>query len=260
MVDRIDAHTWEHHDKAVARGYPAAAVWEHSPPNDLWLAEIDDMVSLSLAANEERCRLMLEDINALPPTPVVIAEGTPLAPWLIHDRLASKAHAVWLAPTAEFQAARLRSRPRTTFERTSDPSRALANRIERELRVGELLVTDAKRRGLNVLPVSDKSCVEDVLHAVEEVFAPTLAAGPRANTPQARRAIRRDANLTLYSQVSTYFERVPGAGDRATSPIPFNCECGAAGCDATTPVALADACPVLDGSGWLRATGHTMSD
>ena len=160
----------------------------------------------------------------------------------------------------EFQAARLEERPRTTFERTSDPRRALANRIERELRVGELLVTDATRRGLHVLPVSEESTVDDVLYAVEKIFASTLAAGPRATTAEARRAIRRDANRTLYSQVSTYFERVPEAGDPATSPIPFDCECGTAGCEATKPVPLAIARPVLDGAGWLRAAGHALAD
>lgn len=104
-----DAHTWEHHDKAVERRYPAAARTESLGPDELWLAELDALVAQPLEANEERCRLMLEDIEALPPSPLIVAEGTPLFPWLVEERLASRDHAVWLVPTPEFSARGSRS-------------------------------------------------------------------------------------------------------------------------------------------------------
>ena len=61
-----DLHTWEHHDKAVARAYRAAARWESMTPDEAWLGDIDEMVAISIAANEERCRLMVEDLEGLP--------------------------------------------------------------------------------------------------------------------------------------------------------------------------------------------------
>jgi hypothetical protein len=244
-----DAHTWEHHDKAVERRYPAAARTESLGPDELWLADLDGLVAHSLEANEERCRLMLEDIDALPYSPLIVAEGTPLFPWLVADRLASRDHAVWLVPTAEFQRARLQERPGTEWKRTSDPPRALENRIRRESAVGERIEQDARKRGLRVLRVDGSRGLSATAAAVEELFAGLIAAGPRAADPGARRALRRQDNLQVYRQVSTFFERRPGAGDPARSPVPFACECGASGCDAGVKVTLVEASRVFDGPG-----------
>ncbi len=147
-----DLHTWEHHDTAVERRWTAGTFWETATPDEQWLADSDEIVRRTLEANAERCRLMLEDIDALPRSPLVVAEGTPLLPWLVADRVADAGHAVWLVPTPEFQRARLLERPRIAFERTSDPERALDNRVRREVAVGELIERDAHERGFRVIP------------------------------------------------------------------------------------------------------------
>jgi shikimate kinase len=91
--------------------------------------------------------------------------------------------------------------------------------------------------------------------AVEEIFAEVAAAGPRASDPQARSALRREDNLQVYCQVSTFFERRPEAGDPARSPVPFACECGASGCDAGVRLTLVEARRVFDArtSTWPRS-------
>lgn len=150
---------------------------------------------------------MVEDVEALPASPLVVAEGTPLLPWLIADRLASRDHAVWLAPTPEFRRARLVERPGTEWKRSSDPPRALENRILREHAVGERIERDARERGLHVLSVDGSRGIPELASAIEEVFAEAIAAGPRATDPQARRALRRQENLQVHRQVSTFFER-----------------------------------------------------
>jgi hypothetical protein len=243
-----DAHTWEHHDKAVERRYPAAARGESLTPDELWLADPDVLVAHSLEANEERCRLMLEDIEALPSSPLIVAEGTPLFPWLVADRLASLDHAVWLVPTPEFQRARLEERPGTEWRRTSDPPRALENRIERERAIGEVVARDARGRGLRVLDVDGSKGLPAMAAAVEEVFAGLIAAGPRAADADARRALRREDNLQVYRQVSTFFDRRPGVGDPEQSPVPFACECGVSGCAAGVRATLVEARRVFDGA------------
>jgi hypothetical protein len=251
-----DAHTWEHHDAAVSLGFPAAAHWEERTPDEQWLGDLDAMVETSVATNEERCRLMVEDIEALPAAPLVVAEGAPLHPSFVGERLAGRDHGVWLVPTPEFQRARLEERDRTTWERTSDPARALENRIERELRVGKLIEEEAIVRGLHVLRVDVTRGLTAMTDAVETIFAEVISGGPRAGTTTERRELRRDENLTLLRQVSTYFERVPEAGDPRTSPIEFDCECGASGCEATVEMALADAEGVFGGNGFLVVAGH----
>jgi hypothetical protein len=225
-------------------------------PDELWLGELEAMVELSIATNEERCRLMVEDIEALPAVPLVVAEGTPLFPSFVGERLAGGGHGVWLLPTPEFQRARLEERPRTMFERTSDPARALENRVQRELRVGELIEDEAVARGLHVLYVDETRDLAAVTAAVEGIFADVISAGPQAETEIERRGLRRDENLILFRQLSSYFERVPEAGDSMTSPVGFACECGATGCDATVEAPLVVAERVFGGSGLLVAAGH----
>jgi hypothetical protein len=251
-----DARTWEHHDKALERGFPAAARWESMTPDEQWLADVDDMVELSLAANEERCLLMIEDVETLPCAPLTVVEGTPLLPWLLADRLASRDHAVWLVPSPGFQRARLEERPRVTFERTSEPARALENRIRRELRVGEEIERDARARGFDVLRVDGSCRLEEMTAAVESIFARVLRAGPRAETEHDRWALRRESNVVLLRQVSTYFERVPEAGDPETTPVPFACECGRGGCDATAELPLARVARIVREGGAVVADGH----
>lgn len=255
-VYNSDAHTWEHHDKAVARTYPAAARWESMTPDEAWLSDIGELVAISIAANEERCRLMIEDLDGLPRSPLVVIEGTPLFPSFISTRLAGPDHAVWLLPSDDFQSAGLRERPRHTWEQTSDPKRALENRIERERIVGERIEEEAVERGLHVIRVDGSRSLEEVAAEVEAVFGELIAAGPVASTTDGRRTLRREDNLQVHSQVSTYFERVAGAGDPAATPVPFACECGAAGCNSDVETTLVSARRIFDGRGWLVAAPH----
>jgi hypothetical protein len=225
-------------------------------PEEHWLGELDAMVELSIATNEERCRLMVEDIEALATAPLVVAEGTPLFPSFVGERLAGRDHGVWLVPTPEFQRARLEERPQTSFERTSDPARALENRIQRELCVGEVIEEEAKARGLHLVYVDGTRDLTGVTAAVEAIFAAVISAGPRAETETERRKLRRGENVILFRQLSTYFERVPEAGDPMTTPAPFGCECGASGCGALVEVPLVAAANAFGGNGFLVATGH----
>jgi hypothetical protein len=121
------------------------------------------------------------------------------------------------------------------------PPRALENRIRHEHAVGELIECDALARGLRVMRVDGSRDLAQMAHAVEEIFAPTIATGPRASERESRRLLRRQDNLLVLRQVSTYFERRPGAGDPATSPVPFACECGGAGCAAHVRTTLLEA-------------------
>ncbi len=251
-----DLHTWEHHDKAVERGWTAGTFWETATPDEQWLTEPDEIVRRTLDANAERCRLMLEDIEALPDSPLVVAEGTPLLPWLVADRVAGPGHAVWLVPSPEFQRARLLERPRISFERTSDPERALENRVQREVAVGELIEHGARERGFRVIRVDESRGLLEVAAEVEQAFGEAIAAGPRASTAAARFELRRRHNRQVHRQVSAYFSRVPGAGDPAASPVPFGCECGASGCLGRTSATLDAAAQAFAGDARLLADGH----
>ena len=251
-----DLHTWEHHDKAVERGWTAGTFWETPTPDEHWLTSMQTIIRHTLAANTERCKLMVEDIAALPASPLVVAEGTPLLPWRVADLVAGPGHAVWLVPTPEFQRAQLLERPRISFERTSDPERALENRIQREILVGELIEFEARQRGFRVIRVEESRGLLEVAAEVEEALGEAIAAGPRAATSGERFELRRRHNRQVHRQVSAYFARVPGAGDPAASPVPFACECGASGCLGRLSATLDGASRAFAGDARLLADGH----
>jgi hypothetical protein len=216
-----------------------------------------EMAQFSLEMNAERFRQMVEDVLDMPTLPLVVMEGTPLLPWLVEAHLESRQNAVWLIPTPEFQRARLLERPTTTWAETSDPERAIANRVKRELRVSEAIERAGRERGFTILQVDESRDLTSMQAAVEDAFAPVLARGPRAATEAERRAMRRAENETVLRQVRTYLERVPAAGSPESSAYPFSCECGSSGCGAQPVVTIAQYERVLEGGELLVAPDHT---
>jgi hypothetical protein len=97
----------------------------------------------------------------------------------------------------------------------------------------------------------DGSCgIDEMVAAVEERFADTLAAGPRAETLAERRALLRHANAAIAAQVRGYFARPWADGDADATVREFLCECGDPDCGANVPLPVAAAAePVL-------AAGH----
>jgi hypothetical protein len=229
-------------------------------PDERWLdMNAAEMAQFSLEMNTERFRKMVDDVLALPRSPLVVMEGTPLLPWLVEDYLDSTENAVWLIPTPEFQRERLFERPTTTWDETSDPARALANRIEREHRVTEAIERAAEERGFTTLRVDGTRDLSRMQVAVEEAFRPVLARGPSAETREERQGMRRAENEIVLRQVRTYVERVPAAGTRESFICPFSCECGASGCGAQPMITIAEYERLLEGGELLVATGHTAA-
>ncbi|MFN2469573.1 MAG: hypothetical protein ABR583_00990 [Gaiellaceae bacterium] len=252
-----DAHTWEHHDRSLARADPAARRWEALSQDERWvMMEPPEMADFSLRLNAERFRNMVEDVRTLPREPMIVVEGTPLLPWLVEEDLADPASAVWLMPAPEFQRTRLLERPVTTWNATSDPEVARANRIERERLVGEAIERAAIDRRYRVLRVDETGDLEAMKRLVEDALEDVLARGVRASTPEELRAIRRSENSTLLHQVSTYLERVPAAGTRESYAVPFSCECGSGGCDLQPPLPVSAYERIVGAGEFLLAPEH----
>jgi hypothetical protein len=250
-----DAHTWEHHDRSLAAGDSGAARWEALTPDERWLGMSPvQMAELSLELNAERFAKMVEDVRTLPTQPMVVMEGAPLLPWLVEEHLAVPSSAVWLVPTPEFQRTRLLERNVAAWAETSDPSRAVENRIERERLVSEAIERAARERGYTVLPVDDSRDLDAMKAAVEAAFAEALAEAAHRVPPGRLRAIRRSENETLLRQVVTYLARVPAAGAPETYVVPLSCECGRSGCELQPSLTVAGYERLLTGGGFLD--GH----
>jgi ATPase family associated with various cellular activities (AAA) len=201
-----DTRTWEHRDRAVAAGVAAARRFEELGPDAD--ASDDELVAMSL--HRERGPMVLADLRALPPAPLVIAEGSVVPAAGVRD----PARAAWL----------------------------LRSRAPRELRVYALVArvieAEAAEHGVPVL--------EDPA-GVGERFAGAIAAGPRARDRDERRALLREMNEAVADQIGGFFRRWWAKGDPEAVEQDLACECGDPDClaDVRAPVGVLRDGPVI---------------
>jgi len=186
-------------------------------PDEQWL---DTPPTEHARQFEEVARRMhlrtLEELASLPPMPTLV-EGPQVQPELVPagDR------SVFLIPTPEFQRAMLESRPMPS----SDPARALANRLARDRIYADRIAA----RAPVVIEVDGARDIVDEVAAVLAIEA----------EPIDLRAARRWENEAVAANRRAWI----AAGDRrVSSDILFTwaCECGERGCEAVMRLTLAE--------------------
>jgi cytidylate kinase len=226
-----DTRTWAHRDRALREGNQAAQRWEAWRYTRDASLRPEEMLAMSL--HRERAQMVVDDLLATPPSPLTVAEGTPVSAALI----AGPARSVWLIPTRELQHERLTERDGNA----NDLYLLLAAEIEREVR----------EHGAPILMVDGSRTIDDTVAAVEELFADALATGPRAETPAERRALLREGNLAHVEQIRAFYGRPWADGDAETVERMFICECGDPECEASVALAVG-----LVGAEPALAPGH----
>lgn len=235
-----DTRTWEHRDRALLAGSAAAHQWESMTPADRWTVPTPaEMLELSL--HEDRGSMILEDLAALPRSPLVVAEGTPLPPWAVSSGAADRSHAVWLLPTQEFH-------ERVARDRASPAGPAALNRL-----LVKTIEREAREHEVPVLRVDGSGGIDETVAAVEAQFAAALVAGPRATSAAERLTLLREANNATAAQVRGYYARPWAEGDAEDVVREFVCECGDPTCEANVRA------PVASSSKPLLAAGHRPS-
>jgi hypothetical protein len=236
-----DAHTWEHRDRALAAGHPAALRWERMSVVDRWAAPTEDLLAMSL--HHERGAMIVDDLRALPASPLIVAEGTPITPSVARTR----SRAVWLLPTEEVQRARLLDRGVSPEGGVWRLYRLLSREIESEV----------DRHGGRKLVVEPGWTVADTVAEVERLFGGAPAEGPVAMTVPERRELLRYGNAALVAQYRQFFARPWAPRDDGTRAVTFACECGQAGCTEDVDLVAADFLSPPDASpGPILAPGH----
>lgn len=212
-----DTRTWSHRDRALAAAHPAAQRWEALSPAARWDGRTPgDLVDLSL--HHLRGPMVLDDLRALPSSPLLVAEGSVLPAWVVSSGIAGPGRAVWLLPTAAGQ-------DRLLSARGTAGGRAL---LDRSLR--NVIAEEAGLHGAPSLRVDDHGDVAALALAIEAIFADALEEGPLAATVEERRMLLREANLDVVSQVRGFFARPWAAGHGEDVVRTFGCECGRRGC------------------------------
>jgi hypothetical protein len=160
----------------------------------------------------DRGPLTVEDLRALPSSPLIVVDGAPPDP-----APAAAGQAVWLLPSQAAQRARLQGR-----HPNGVPPRYLGQWQRVTARA-------AASRGPTV--TVDHLTVEQTVAEVERVFARRLAEGPVATTVAQRRELLRYANRAIITQCQGWLAYQPRRGVRLAAQT-FDCECARPGCTA----------------------------
>jgi hypothetical protein len=167
-----------------------------------------------MSLHRARGAMVLDDLAALPPAPLVVVEGSPLP-----ARAADPERSVWLLPTLDLQRARLAARGTT------------GGAAELYTLLADVIAREAAEHALPTLAVDGAQGIETMTAAVESRFAGAIAAGPRAETVADRRALLREMNDAIVAQVRAYHARPWAEGDPDAVVRTFVCECGDPACE-----------------------------
>jgi hypothetical protein len=233
-----DTRTWQHRDRALLAGNAAARRWEAMTPQERWMQSTPaEMFDMSL--HGERGSMVLDDLRALPDSPMLLAEGSTLPAQALSSGIADCSRAVWLLPTPEFQQTLLGARG------TPPGPTALY------LLLRDTIAREVSEHGAPMLVLDGSLDLDATVAAVEELFAAALAEGPRAETRTERRALLREANEAIVAQVRGYYARPWAEGHAEPVVREFLCECGNTACHASVHVSVA---AVVAGA--VLAPGH----
>jgi hypothetical protein len=219
----VDARTYEHAAKLPPDRRTLDEIWVETTPEVLadWFE----------AGSRDRLALVLDDLAGIEDDAPVLVEGPQLLPDLVAPLLRTPAHAIYVVARPELRRRLVLARGPGASSRTSDPERALANRLGRDEVLGERLIAAAAERALTVVEVRE---VEETLPAVEGRLLPLLEgwlARPHGDVG-ARRRQENDVRLRQWrAHVDAVNVEDPGELDLA-------CECDAPGCELPVRIGL----------------------
>jgi hypothetical protein len=213
-----DTRTWAHRDRALAVGNRMAERWESLAPAERWSGRTPGEL-LAMSLHRERGSMVIDDLCALPRTPLIVAEGSTLPAWGISSGVGEWSRAVWLLPSSGLQRDRLAA--------SSAPAgvvqlyRLLREEIERE----------ASEQGVQTLRLDGSMDVPAITNALEQFFKDSLGTGLSATTRDERRTLLREINEATAAQVRGYYARAWAQGDPNRVARELVCECGDEACD-----------------------------
>jgi hypothetical protein len=133
----------------------------------------------TIASWSERFAMALDDLQALPDTPDIVAEGPGFFPELVAPLIDNPRRAIWIVPSEPFKFASVarRGKPGNRLE-TSDPERATHNLTQRDLLMTAHIRRTAAELDLVVIEVDGCEGVDAVAAIIEAHFG---LATPRRN-------------------------------------------------------------------------------
>jgi hypothetical protein len=181
-LDRIERDHIARHDPIR---HPAIAQWIALSLDECWVHRSgEEIAQHTIRMRAERDPMLLDDLLALPRTPMILVEGPWLFPDFVAPLLSSPRQAIWLEPTPEFKraSAARRNKPSSRLK-SSDPERFAQHWFARDMRIAAHVRRQVEEQGLTVVVVDGSRSVEEMVRVVEGHFAPVLAERNREDVP-----------------------------------------------------------------------------
>jgi hypothetical protein len=200
-------------------------------PDEQWLETPPELQAAEFEETSRRMmRFALDDLGGLPDAPTVV-EGPQILPDLVPDG----DQAVFLDPTPDWQREVLLPRPMPS----SDPDRALANRLLKDRLYADRVAALARERGFPVLAMDG---TRDLVAEVESLLDVPEGASDLG-------AVRRWENEVAAANIRAWLASPEAPGEQLG--YPFACECGRRGCGETLLLTIEE----FDASS--RVLGHS---
>ena len=137
--------------------------------------EPEELLRFVLRSFQDRFPLVLDDLLAMPRATKIVAEGFGFTPDLLAPLLVDKHQAVWLVASEAFKRASMARRNKPSFQaQTSDPERAAANVLRRDMLLAEYITAQVRAHDLTLFEVDGSQTVEVIAARIEAHFASFL--------------------------------------------------------------------------------------
>jgi 2-phosphoglycerate kinase len=233
----LDSYTYDHHRNRVRpEEHPALTSFDTLSVEELWVEttgrEIADRFE---AACRERFEFVLDDLLALPRDAPILVEGPQLLPDLIAPLLADADQALYLVADTELQQRLVAARGQTSYERSSNPERAVENRAERDVILSQRLQAACAQVGLPVVQVHDPSTAPQIIEThFNRLLQRWDARGERGDVASRR----RDESDARLRQWRLHADETRQSTD---AEISLACECDQPACTLTVVTTLRNA-------------------
>lgn len=148
---------------------PMLYKWTRTDWNTLWMRPVRELLDETIAAYQEHCRLVVEDLLALPRSPSILAEGNCLLPGCVRSMLSHPGRAIWIVSTADFQRTHYPKRGawvQDILNQCADPQQALQNWMDRDVEFAEWVCREAADLGFRVTQVDGRRTITETADLV----------------------------------------------------------------------------------------------
>jgi hypothetical protein len=179
-IYNIDWHAVRDHE---LRPRPLVVPFQRMSMDERWaLPSPDELAARSIAIWEEGFALVLEDLDALPRSRTIVAEGPGAFPWCVAPVIGSPHQAIFLVPTRERRdtvaTRRWGSGQRERFPGIVERDRALANVSARDDLLDARIVSSSAELGLRCERLDASFDLDHSLALLEDQFRDHLPETP----------------------------------------------------------------------------------